>query len=118
LSFQVNILNNGLTLPRKDMGMVDLNTASLKELKELQAQVVKAIASFEDRKKLETLAKLRELARSEGFQLEELTSMTATRKRAPSANRATTCWSDYTAALSQRIKAFSSGRFGPGRVTM
>jgi DNA-binding protein H-NS len=67
------------------MGMVDLNTASLKELKELQAQVVKAIASFEDRKKLETLARLRELARSEGFQLEELTSMTATRKRAPSA---------------------------------
>lgn len=65
--------------------MVDLNSYSLKELKELQAQVVKAIASFEDRKKLETLAKLRELARADGFQLEELTSMTSTRKRAPSA---------------------------------
>jgi DNA-binding protein H-NS len=67
------------------MGRVELNTMSLKELKELQAQVSKAIASFEDRKKLETLAKLRELARSEGFQLEELTSLTGTRKRAPSA---------------------------------
>ena len=65
--------------------MVDLNTLSLKELKDLQAQVVKAIASFEDRKKLEALNKLRELARAEGFQLEELTSLTATRKRAPSA---------------------------------
>ena len=64
--------------------MVDLNSYSLKELKELQTQVAKAIASFEDRKKLETLAKLRELARAEGFQLEELTSMSAPRKRAPS----------------------------------
>ena len=65
--------------------MADLNSLSLKELKELQAQVAKAIASFEDRKKLETLAKLRELARADGFQLEELTSLTTTRKRAPSA---------------------------------
>lgn len=64
--------------------MVELNSLSLKELKELQTQVAKAIASFEDRKKLETLAKLRELARAEGFQLEELTSLTATRKRSPS----------------------------------
>ncbi len=30
---------------------VDLNSMSLKELKDLQAQVAKAIASFEDRKK-------------------------------------------------------------------
>lgn len=64
--------------------MVDLNSMSLKELKDLQAQVAKAIASFEDRKKLETLAKLREMARAEGFQLEELTALTTTRKRAPS----------------------------------
>lgn len=64
--------------------MVDLNSMSLAELKSLQAQVAKAIASFEDRKKLETLAKLRDLARAEGFQLEELTSLTTTRKRAPS----------------------------------
>ncbi|NBZ86819.1 H-NS histone family protein [Rhodobacteraceae bacterium CYK-10] len=67
------------------MGMADLNSMTLKELKDLQAQVAKAIASFEDRKKLETLAKLRELARADGFQLEELTALTTTRKRAPSA---------------------------------
>lgn len=64
--------------------MVDLNSLTLKELKDLQVQVAKAIASFEDRKKLETLAKLRELARADGFQLEELTSISAPRKRAPS----------------------------------
>jgi DNA-binding protein H-NS len=64
--------------------MIDLNALSLKELKDLQVQVGKAIASFEERKKLETLAKMRELARAEGFQFEEIVTMTAPRKRAPS----------------------------------
>ncbi|MBA4350170.1 MAG: transcriptional regulator, partial [Rhodobacter sp.] len=39
---------------------VDLNSMSLKELKELQGQLTKAIASFEDRKKKAALAELEE----------------------------------------------------------
>ncbi len=61
----------------------DLNTLSLKELKELQAQVAKAITSFEDRKKREALAELEEKARALGFSLAELTGGVAPRKRAP-----------------------------------
>lgn len=39
---------------------MDLNALSLKELKDLQTQVSRAIASFEDRKKKEALAELEE----------------------------------------------------------
>jgi DNA-binding protein H-NS len=62
---------------------MDLNALSLKELKELQAQVARAIASFEDRKKKEALVELEEKARQMGFSLSELTGMQAARKRAP-----------------------------------
>ena len=65
------------------MTEINLNDLSLKELKELQAQTAKAIASFEDRKKKEALAELEEKARSMGFSLAELTGATVTRKRAP-----------------------------------
>jgi len=61
----------------------DLNSMSLKELKDLQGQVAKAIASFEDRKKRQALAELEEKAREMGFSLAELTGTTAARKRAP-----------------------------------
>lgn len=78
---------------------IDLNSLSLKELKDLQSQVAKAISGFEDRRKRETLAELEELARAKGFSLSELTGAPATRKRSPStakyanpANRADT-WS-------------------------
>lgn len=64
---------------------MDLNTLSLKELKELQAQVAKAVASFEDRKKKEALIELEEKAREMGFSLAELTGTAVTRKRAPAA---------------------------------
>jgi DNA-binding protein H-NS len=50
----------------------NLNGLSLKELKDLQSQVAKAIASFEDRKKKEALA-----------DLEELTGAPVVRRRAP-----------------------------------
>lgn len=63
---------------------MDLNALSLKELRDLQAQVAKAIASFEDRRKKDALAELEEKARSLGFTLAELTGMQATRKRSPS----------------------------------
>lgn len=64
---------------------IDLNVLSLKELKELQSQVAKAIGTFEDRKKKVALAELEEKARELGFSLAELTGTTAPRKRAPAA---------------------------------
>ncbi len=62
---------------------INLNNYSLKELKDLQSQVVKAISSFEDRKKKAALAELEEVARSKGFTLAELTGVSVVRKRAP-----------------------------------
>ena len=62
---------------------INLNTLSLKELKDLQSQVAKTIAGFEDRKKKEALAELEEKAREMGFSLAELTGAAVTRKRAP-----------------------------------
>lgn len=62
---------------------LNLNKLTLKELKELQAQVSRAIASFEERKKKEALAELEDKARQMGFSLAELTGVTAVRKRAP-----------------------------------
>ncbi|WP_435257068.1 H-NS family nucleoid-associated regulatory protein [Thioclava sp. FR2] len=64
---------------------LDLNQLSLKELKDLQAQVTKAIASFEDRRKKEAIAELEEKARAMGFSLAELTGVSVGRKRAPAA---------------------------------
>ena len=65
--------------------MFDLNALALKELKDLQAQVAKAIAGYEDRRKKEALAELEDKAREMGFSLAELTGVSAARKRAPAA---------------------------------
>ncbi len=62
----------------------DLNSLSLKELKDLQSQVAKAIAGFEDRRKREALAELDERARAMGFSLAELTGAASPRKRTAS----------------------------------
>ncbi len=62
---------------------IDLNDLSLKELKDLQSQVAKAISSFEDRRKKQALAELEEKARAMGFSLAELTGSTPVRKRTP-----------------------------------
>ncbi len=62
---------------------IDLNTLSLKELKDLQSQVAKAIAGFEDRKKKEALVELEEKARAMGYSLAELTGTSVARKRSP-----------------------------------
>ena len=62
---------------------INLQSLSLKELKELQSQVAKAITSFEDRKKKEVLAELEEKAREMGYSLAELTGAAKTRKRSP-----------------------------------
>ena len=62
---------------------IDLNALSLRELKDLQNGVSRAIASFEDRKKKEALAELEEKARQMGFSLAELTGAATLRKRTP-----------------------------------
>jgi DNA-binding protein H-NS len=64
---------------------IDLNSLSLKELKDLQTQVAKAINGYEDRRKKEALAELEERARAMGFSLAELTGVAPSRKRAPAA---------------------------------
>nr|WP_205518794.1 H-NS histone family protein [Pseudotabrizicola algicola] len=56
---------------------------SLKELKDLQSQVAKAINGYEDRRKKEALAELEEKARAMGFSLAELTGVSSGRKRSP-----------------------------------
>jgi DNA-binding protein H-NS len=61
---------------------IDLNALSLKELKDLQGQVAKAINGYEDRRKKEALAELEDKARSLGFSLAELTGLAPVRKRA------------------------------------
>ena len=62
---------------------IDLNALSLRELKDLQNRVSRAISSFEDRKKKEALAELEEKAREMGFSLAELTGAATLRKRTP-----------------------------------
>ena len=64
---------------------MDLNALSLKELKDLQAQIARAIASYEDRKKKEAVAELEDRARQMGFTLSELLGTQPSRKRAPAA---------------------------------
>ena len=51
---------------------LDLGALSLDELKALETDVRKAIASFEDRKRKELLERAREMAAAEGFTLADL----------------------------------------------
>lgn len=68
---------------------INLNDLSLKELKDLQSQVARAIASFEDRKKKAALAELDEKAREMGFaSLADLLGTTPVRGKAKSATAA------------------------------
>ena len=62
---------------------IDLNNMNLKELKDLQSQVAKAVANFEDRRRKEALAEIEEVARAKGFTLSELTGSAGPKKRAP-----------------------------------
>ncbi|MFN3577550.1 MAG: H-NS family nucleoid-associated regulatory protein [Tabrizicola sp.] len=60
---------------------IDLNSLSLKELKDLQSQVARAIAGYEERRKKEVLAELDEIAKAKGYSLAELTGMSAGRRK-------------------------------------
>lgn len=62
---------------------INLNEMSLKELRDLQAQVAKAVSSFEDRKKRDAIAELDERARALGYSLAELAGIPAKARRAP-----------------------------------
>ena len=67
---------------------IDLNGLSLKELKDLNARISKAIVTFEDRRKEAALAKLEQEARALGFaSLAELTGAPIPRKRGVGAAR-------------------------------
>ena len=52
---------------------IDLDTMSLKELRDLRGKLDRAINSYEDRKRREALAAVEEAARVHGFNLADLT---------------------------------------------
>lgn len=54
---------------------INLNQMSLKELKDLQAQVARAIATYEERRKRAALAEVEEMLRAKGFTLSDVTSI-------------------------------------------
>jgi DNA-binding protein H-NS len=63
---------------------MNIDALDLKELKELQTQVARAIASYESRKRKEAVAALEESARQHGFNLADLVeSLGTVRKRKP-----------------------------------
>lgn len=62
---------------------IDLNSLSLKELKDLQSAVTKAVSGFDDRKRKAALTQVEEAARALGFTLSELTGTAVPRKRSP-----------------------------------
>ncbi|SFY45885.1 DNA-binding protein H-NS [Paracoccus pantotrophus] len=60
---------------------IDLNSFSLSELKQLEKNVAKAIASFEDRRKAKALAAAEAAARQHGFSLGDLAEIAQSQKR-------------------------------------
>lgn len=64
---------------------INLEAMSLKDLKDLQSRVAKAIAGFHDRERRAALAELEEIARAKGFTFAELAGLSAPRKRAAAA---------------------------------
>ena len=66
-----------------DMTDTDLNALSIRELKQLQKDVEKAIASYEERKKAEARAELEAKAKEMGYTLSELMVLEVKKPRAP-----------------------------------
>ena len=67
------------------MADYDLEALSLSELKKMQKDVAKAIATFEDRQKAEARTKMEALARDLGYSLAELVGTETKTTRAPAA---------------------------------
>lgn len=65
------------------MADYDLSGLSLKELRQLEKDVLKAVSSFEDRQKVEARAKLDALAKEMGYSLTELLGAGGKSSRAP-----------------------------------
>ena len=82
MSVNLDLLEDHKPLIRIKTMDIDLNELSLKELKDLQSQVAKAISGYEDRRKKEAIAELEDKARALGFSLAELTGISPVRKRA------------------------------------
>ena len=61
---------------------IDLNALSLAELKQLEKNVAKAIASFEDRRKAEARAAAEAVAKEYGFSLTDLANAVPSKKSA------------------------------------
>jgi len=95
---------------------VNLGSMSLKELKDLQSQVAKAIAGFEDRKKKQAIAELEEKAREMGYSWAEITGSVAVRKRSPAVAKysnpanATETWSGRGRKPRWFVAALASGK--------
>lgn len=60
--------------------MIDLDSLSLKELRDLRSKVERSITSYEERKRKEAIAAAEEAAREHGFSLNELTGAKAGRR--------------------------------------
>ncbi len=97
----------------------DLNAMSLRELKDLQARVARAVGSSEVRRKKEALAEVEEKARDMGFALADLLSAQTAKssrtkgatvaKYANPANRSDT-WSGRGRKPRWFIDALAAGR--------
>lgn len=55
------------------MSEIDFDKMSMKEMRDLQAKLERAINSYEDRRRREALAAIKTTAREFGFNLEDLT---------------------------------------------
>ncbi len=94
----------------------DLNALSLKELKDLQAAVTKAVSGFDDRKRKAALSQVEEAARALGFTLSELTGTAVPRKRSPAVPKfanpanATDTWSGRGRKPRWFVAALKSGK--------
>jgi len=68
---------------RLGMAEYDLEALSLKELRQLQKDLSKAIATYEERQKAEARSKLEAVAKDMGYSLAELVAAEAKTTRAP-----------------------------------
>jgi DNA-binding protein H-NS len=98
------------------MKNLDLNSMTLSDLKQLQKDVAKAIAGFEDRKKSEARAVLEAQAKELGFTLSELAGLPVAKTRAPASAKyrhpenATVTWSGRGRRPQWFTDALSSGK--------
>ena len=95
---------------------IELDSLSLKDLKDLRGKVDRAISTYEIRKKKEAVAELDEVARKRGYSLAELTAITHTAKRKPATPKyanpadATDTWSGRGRKPRWVVAALAAGK--------